>query len=479
MNTTPKLNRNGMRILLAAAAFAITLPANAAASSHPQEQSDPATQGILYRRAVEAAIWGMPIVSVDAMREAFFRDAHAHYNDIVYWSRPADWMNQTTTPNSSTLYVYFNFNLKDGPVVFDLPPSNGAATFGSLLDAWQEPLIDVGTSGQDAGKGARYLLLPPGFSGEVPAGYIPVRSSTLNGYAMIRVIPKTLTGPDLASAVASIREQRVYPLAQDAHPPEQRHIDMAGKLFDGIVRYDETFYTRLARMVNEEPVASRDLVAMNQLRSVGIEKGRAFAPSAATQSILRAAVGEAHEEFIATIRDNRKLWWPGAHWGTGSQGVATKTGFTFQTADYLDVDERGAIYYLAYAPPVKLGKASFYLTEWHDASGQKLRGERTYRLRVPPNVPVRQFWAVTVYDVNSAGFIEHSPRVNLDSYDTDAQRNADGSIDLYFGSKPPSGKASNWIYTAPGKEWFAIFRFYGPEPAIFDRSWALGDPVRQ
>jgi hypothetical protein len=76
----------------------------------------------------------------------------------------------------------------------------------------------------------------------------------------------------------------------------------------------------------------------------------------------------------------------------------------------LRLEERGAIYYLAYAPPVKLGKASFHLTEWHDASGQKLRGERTYRLRVPPNVPARQFWAVTVYDVNSAGFIALATR---------------------------------------------------------------------
>ena len=98
----------------------------------------------LERRAVEAAIWGMPIVSVHAMREAFFRDAKANYNDIVFWSKPLDWQNQTTTPNASARYVYFNFNTKNGPVLLDLPPAEGAGLFGSINDAWQIPLADGG-----------------------------------------------------------------------------------------------------------------------------------------------------------------------------------------------------------------------------------------------------------------------------------------------------------------------------------------------
>src|SRR5687768_3567436 len=73
----------------------------------------------LYSRAVESVIWGTPIVSMYTMREAFFRDAKAKYNDIVYWSKPADWKVQLTTPNASSYYVYFNFNTKDGPVVLD------------------------------------------------------------------------------------------------------------------------------------------------------------------------------------------------------------------------------------------------------------------------------------------------------------------------------------------------------------------------
>jgi hypothetical protein len=116
----------------------------------------------------------MPIVSVDAMRQGFF-GVGAKYGDIAYLSKPADWKLQLTTPNSSSLYVYFNFNLKDGPVILDFPAAVGAGLFGSIMDAWQAPLADVGPAGEDQGKGGKYLLLPPDFQGESPAGYFPVR----------------------------------------------------------------------------------------------------------------------------------------------------------------------------------------------------------------------------------------------------------------------------------------------------------------
>jgi hypothetical protein len=218
------------------------------------------------RRAVEAAMWGMPIVSVDAMREAFFRDAGAKYGDILYFSKPADWKFQTTTPNASSLYVYFNFNTKDEPVVLEFPAAIGAGLFGTLLDAWQTPLVDVGPKGEDEGKGGKYLLLPPDFKGEVPAGYIPVRAATYNGYALFRAIPATQSEVDVAKAIALMKQLRLYPLAKATDPPEQRFIDIAGKPFDGIVSCDESFFVRLARMLSEESVQQRDLVMMGQLR---------------------------------------------------------------------------------------------------------------------------------------------------------------------------------------------------------------------
>ena len=428
------------------------------------------------RRAVEAAIWGMPIVSVDAMREAFFRDAGAKYGDIVYWSKPSNWKNQTTTPNQSSLYVYFNFNTTDGPVVLDFPAAIDAGLFGTILDAWQGALVDVGPKGEDQGNGGKYLILPPGFTGDVPPGYIVVRPATFNGYGLFRAIPETQSEADVAKAIALVKKQRLYLLAQIANPPEQRFIDMADKLFDGLVRYDASFYTRLARMVNEEPVQPRDLAIMRQVRSLGIEKGKEFTSNEQTNATLKAAVEQAHAEFIRTNVETTQPYWPGTHWGLSDWvTLAAKTQFTFQTAESLDVDARAAMFFLAYAPPAKLGDATFYVVAYRDAAGASLQGGNNYKLRVPADVPAAQFWAFTVYDRNSAGFIRETKRGNLDSYDQTMKRNTDGSVDIFVGPKAPVGEEANWIPTEPGKRWFTLFRFYGPGKPLFEKTWRLND----
>lgn len=426
------------------------------------------------RRAVEAAIWGMPIVSVAAMRRAYLEDAGATYNDICYFSTPADWRFQTTTPNASSLYVYFNFNLKDGPVVCDFPAAVGAGMFGTLIDAWETPLADVGPEGEDQGQGGKYLLLPPGEEQSVPAGYIPLRSPTYNGYALFRAIPASHADADIATAIALVKKLRLYPLAEAANPPEQTFIDIAGKTFDGIVRFDDTFFDALARMVDEEPVQQRDKAVMGQLHALGIEKGKPFAPDRATRDVLAAAGAEALAWFIDHFTAANTPFWPGGQWGL-SISTGPKTGFSFELEDRLDVDERGMTFWIAYAAPKRLGAASFYVAALADAAGQSLHGERTYRLRVPADVPVKQYWAVTAYDLETAAFIENAPVLAIDSYGEAVQKNPDGSVDVWFGPQAPTGKEANWIATAPGKRWFSFFRFYGPEKAVFEKTWQLND----
>jgi hypothetical protein len=470
------------RITLAAAAVLggvlhgwLTIPA-AGQESKAEPPFSPAqlAERTLHRRAVEAAIWGMPIVSVDWMRKGFFQ-CGAKYGDIGYCSKPADWKFQLTTPNASTNYVYFNYNVAGGPWVLEFPAAEGAGLFGTFSDAWQAAVVEVGPAGDDAGKGGKYLILPPDFKGEVPAGYLPVRSATYNGYAAFRAIPTTQSDEDVAKALALVKKLRLYPLAKANSPPEQKHIDISGQLFDGIARMDDTFFDSLARMINEEPVQKRDLVAMGMLRSIGIEKGQEFKPDAATRAILKRAVAEAHAGFMdASTRLTPH--WPGGKWGSPTffAESGAKTGFTFQTERGLDVDGRGAMFFFACAPPKKLGAATFYLIAAQDAADAALAGGKSYRLRVPANVPARQFWAVTVYDLTTAAFIREAPSVEVNSYQK-LQKSADGSVEVFFGAKAPAGKEPNWIYTAPGKPWVAAFRFYGPEKAVFDKTWTLPD----
>jgi hypothetical protein len=427
-----------------------------------------------YTAAVQAAIWGMPIVSMDAMRQAFFRDAHARYNDIVYWSKPGDCKLQIATPNASSHYVYSNFNTKDGPVVVEIPAAEDAGLFGSILDAWQVPVADVGPEGEDGGKGGKYLLMPPGYSGSLPAGYIPVRFDTFNGYAVFRSIPKSSTEADVQKAIALIRTIAIYPLSTAATPSPTRFVDMSGRLFDSIVRFDETFYESLARMVNEEPVQPRDKAVVDQLRTLGIQKDKDFKPSATTQQMFKSAAAEAHTRFVSEAPKDGISYWTGRQWHTPN-AIGAQTAFKFETDSGLNVATRGLFYFLACAPPAKLGKATFYLTSFRDGGGKQLTGESIYRLRVPANVPANQFWALTIYDSETAAFIRDAPRVEVNSYSQELQRNADGSVDLYLGPKPPPSKKSNWINTSSGRPFFAIFRLYGPQKPLFDKTWQLPD----
>ena len=130
---------------------AVLLCAVVITNAHAQESTAAELQRrLVERRAVDAVIWGMPIVSMDAMRQAYFRDGKAKYGDIIWWPKGNGWKNQSLTVNTSLRYLYVFLNTKeDGPVVIDLPPgAGGSSLLGTIADAWQVPLADIGFEGK-------------------------------------------------------------------------------------------------------------------------------------------------------------------------------------------------------------------------------------------------------------------------------------------------------------------------------------------
>jgi hypothetical protein len=246
------------------------------------------TRRAIERRAVEAAIWGMPIVSFDAMRQAFFRDAKATYGDVIFWSRPGSWKLQCLTPNTSLRYIFSFINTSQaGPVVVELPETAEAALNGTILDAWQLPLMDVGIAGEDQGKGGKYLLLPPDHQGDVPAGYIAAPLKTYNGLVGLRVIVKSEDEASVRGALTYLRRIRGYPLSKSTAPPQSTFIDMADTLWDALAQFDDSIYVSMARMVSEEPIQARDAEMVGMLSMLGIDKGRELSSSLTNQPALR------------------------------------------------------------------------------------------------------------------------------------------------------------------------------------------------
>ena len=238
----------------------------------------------IQRRAVEAVVWGMPAVNTDLMYQAMVRETKGDWNQIVYWSRLLDWKNQTLTPNPDAIYMMPFFNTAGvGPMVIEIPTANGGSITGSIMDVWQTPLEDVGPAGVDAGKGGKYLIMPPDYKGAVPDGYIPLPCQTYQGYALLRSILKSGSAEDFTKAVDYGKRIRFYPLSSAANPPATTWLDAADVVFDANIPYDVRFFESLARMVESEPWLERDRVMIDSLKTLGIEKGKPFNPDARTR----------------------------------------------------------------------------------------------------------------------------------------------------------------------------------------------------
>ena len=441
--------------------------------------SDQLAQRSIERRAVEAVIWGMPVVNFDVMYQEMVRKTKGEFNQIVYWSRLLDWKNQTLTPNPDVIYLMPFFNTKDvGPVVLEVPPADDGVFNGSVMNRWQAAIEDIGPGGVDKGKGGKYLILPPGYKDQVPAGYIPMQSDSYLGYALVRSVLKSGSDTDVAKAVTYARRMKLYPLSRAADPPPTVFVDAADVVFDSTIPYDMRFFESLNRMVQAEPWLERDRAMIDSLRTIGIERGKPFKPDEKTQAILKDAVVEARGWFEARY-DTLPPFYEGERWFFPSTAEMIQNVMSdWRTPDSYPIDARGTAYTLAFFSAKHLGESQYYLLTGNDKDGKPLEGKDSYRLRVPANAPVSQYWSMTIYNRDTHAFIKNARRVGRSSQTPGLQKAADGSANVYFGPSAPSGQESNWVPTDPDGRFEVLARFYGPQKPLFDKTWVLPDIER-
>ena len=378
------------------------------------------------------------------------------------------------TPNTQTATLWAFMDLKDGPLVLEIPPG----VLGLADDAWMRYIIDLGLVGPDKGKGGRYLFLPPGYTGPVPEGYFVAQSGTYKVWLVARGFSdKGDTGP----AVKAFKDQwKVYPLAAAANPPKMQFINGSGLYFNTIHSTDFSFYEEVNTVIQEEPADSADPEILGQLAAIGIVKGKPFAPDARMKNILTdaAAIGNATARALSfKSRDEQMYFYPGKSWFTPFVGGSHE----FIQNNVRLLDARTVFFYMATgitpAMSVKIvGGGSQYAGATVDSDGNYLDGGNNYRLNLPPNVPINNFWSIIPYDTQTRSVLQTDQRdTALTSNSGTVQSNPDGSVDIYFGPKAPAGKESNWVQTTPGKGWFTILRLYGALEPWFDKTWRPGD----
>lgn len=435
-----------------------------------------AKEQIEYARAVQAVIWGIPLVNYRQMYDAMVRQG-GKFNELAYWSRPSDWKNQLLTPNTDALYIIPFFNTKDvGPIVLELPPADEGKLVGTIMNCWQEALEDVGPAGADKGKGGKYLILPPGYKNTPPAGFIPLSSNNYSGYALLRAFPKEGQAMDTAKLVQYLKRIKLYPLSSPAGS-DTRFIDVTNTVFDATIRYDRSFFVSLDSMIQLEPWIDRDRAMIDILRTIGIEKGHAFTPNDQLGRTLNAGVS-AGRNWLEQRYESYPLFYPGSHWFVpATPEMFQAWGSGWRDPDNYPVDGRGVTYFWGFSSVKHTGTDMFqlYLFATRDKAGHPFDGGADYHLSVPANVPASQYWSITLYDYNTHALIRDVPYASRSSLNPDLKRNANGTVDIYLGPQAPAGNASNWVPSKPGIRFEVIFRFYGAEKQLKEKSWVLNE----
>lgn len=433
---------------------------------------------IKYQRAFEAVLWNMPAIAIYSFRRAAFSDLGMKDNDIIAYSATATPKLEAITANSTTPYITAFTDLRKGPVVLELPVAGAEGSlYGQVVDAWQFTIADVGPSGLDQGKGAKLLFTPPGYKDAIPDGYIQVASPNYRIALAFRSI--VVPGKTLADAYAYSKRLRMYYLSEAANPPQQKFIDPANQRYPTLPFYDGRHFEDMHAVMSVEPVREHDKVMIGMLKSLGIERGKPFTPDATAKRAMQQAAIDVWfylQQWFDNIPASLR-YWPDRHYVALLQADANKT-FSFIYDDYVDLIPRAAEYFWCTYMPKLLSDtpATQYMMALADNKGRLLQAGKLYKLDVPAEMPVKQFWALTVYDRATNAFIySDSNRTTLSSYDIGKmKKNPDGGVTIYVGPKAPKGLDSNWIPTS-GKRPMPAMRFYGPTEAFNNKTFKLPD----
>jgi hypothetical protein len=427
-----------------------------------------------YQRAIVAYHFWYPTVSLEGFFSGNRQAGIADNQALPLAQCTPHWV--AFTGNSDTPYAIGVLDVKEGPMVIELP----AGPFVSLVnDHHQRWVVDMGIPGTDAGKGGKFIILPPDYRGEPPVGYKAARSSTFKTLWILRSIPQN---GDVNAAIQAAQTIKVYPLSDPTKV--LKYVDVTGKDIAGSsVPWEDNiqYWRKLHEVLDYEPVLDEFRAMYGVLSQLGIERGKPFDPDTRMKAILERAARDGKGQMLAASfdspRPDRIVWtdrrweWAGFVWDNGN----------FHTPSGIDQEGRDRWFMQALAgSPAMFNRSpnagSLYWLGVRDKDGNWLDGGKMYKLTVPQPVPARLFWSVTVYDPETRSqVVTDQDKAALRSLFELKDVSTAIPTELYFGPRAPTGQEDRWIKTIPGKGWFTYFRVYGPQDLAFDGSWRPGD----
>jgi hypothetical protein len=429
-----------------------------------------------FMRGVDAFLTAMPGASVEAIRTGIVGEG-ADNNTVLIFEGLMDSKSLFLTPNTESVYNLMWLDTSEGPLVIESPPN----ILGIIDDHWFQYVGDIGNAGPDQGKGGKYLLLPPGYEDDVPEGYHVLRSGTYGNLYFWRGF---IENGSTATAVANTKKYaKVYQLSEAGDPPRMNFINLSGKTFNTIHANDFHFYEEVDDLVQYEPADSFHPEVLGTLASLGIEKGKEFAPDARMKKILTEAVAVGNataRSILFRPRIEGAYYYPDSAWFTGFVGGDYRF---YSQPGVRNLDARVLFHYYAtgITPAMsieRIGIGSQYAAATTDINGDPLDGSKTYKIHLPPGIPAANFWSFVVYDNQTRSMLQTDQQFpSIGSQKHGIVINDDSSVDVWFGPTQPKGHENNWVQTVPGKGWNVLLRLYGPGKAWFDKSWRPGEFV--
>lgn len=425
--------------------------------------------------AVNAYVNGIQIASMEAMKRGILEHGPANITALLFenlMDSRALWL----TPNTTSVYMTSWLELGKEPMVIETPPD----VLGIIDDHWFKYVADFGRLGPDRAQGGKFLIIPPGYEGDVPEGYFTYKTNTFGHWVIWRGFQKD--GSPKPAIEATKATFKIYPLSQKDDPPAMNFVNMSGKFNSTIHRMDSEIYHEINAVVQSEPSIGENPEILGTLAAIGIKKGQEFKPDERMQEILDEAVkiGAAIVRTqIAKPRSEYMYKFPGTQW----LNPLAYNSYLFEHEGARLLDARCAFHFYAtgITPAMSMkiiGKGSQYAGAFSDADGNTFDGSKTYKFHVPANPPMKDFWSFTIYDNQTRSMLQTDQQFpGIDSNKEGLVQNDDGSWDIYIGPEPPEGFENNWIQSVPGKGWSTIFRLYGPLEPWFDGEWYPSDAV--
>ncbi len=429
--------------------------------------------GDTYDIGLEAWLYFYPLVAMDVTRRAMtnvppgVKPGAGPMNQFTHFRTfPGVEFREVARPNFDTLYSLSWLDLTKEPIIVSAPDTRGRYYQLPILDMWSDVFAVPGKRATGTGAGD-FAVLPPAWTGQIPAGVEVIHSPT----PYVWIIGRTQTnGPTDYEAVHKIQDgYRLTPLSHWGKAPASvaftpdPSVDMKRPPMEQVNAMDaRAYFTYAAELMKLHPPHITDWSMVARLRRIGIEPGKTFewekADPTVREALTRAAASGLKVLYAQAPRIARSA--NGWQMNTDSIGVYGN-------------------YYVKRAVIALIGlganpaEEAVYPLNVADDNGQPPIGENRYVLHFERDQlpPVTAFWSLTMYD--STGFPVPNPMNRYAIGDRDELKyNTDGSLDLYVQcEKPAPDKESNWL-PAPAKGRLGLtLRLYGPKLQVLGGRW--------